>query len=334
MRGESFLFDGGHLASVREAQWDDFTEVLRLHRQASEFHGRLDPGLAPGSEDLEKFRKAVQRMLGRRRHRIFVAEESRGEGLVGYAMGQIVDNRPFALPEFGYVGCLHADEAWRAQGIGRALSVTIHEWFKAEGLDVAQVDVPYRNPVAQRFWERRGFTNFLDHLWCETEAEVTAVVEDRVLVGRAQIGHVDAVLALWKEMMDYHARIDRRLRVCPDWRRHVERSVRRWLKHDDTRLLVAQVGHDVIGFALGGIVDVGLGLRPGTHGSIAHLCVEAEWRRRGVGRQLFASLRDLLQEQAVSSIHVYVSRFNSVSQSFWRSLGFEDYIERLWCDLA
>ncbi|TKJ29672.1 MAG: hypothetical protein CEE40_07465 [Chloroflexi bacterium B3_Chlor] len=322
------------MAVVREAQRDDLAEVLRLHRQASEFHGRLDPRLAPDSKDLEKFRKAVQPLLGRRRHPIFVAEASGGEGLVGYTVGKIVDNKPFALPEFGYVGCLHVDEAWRAHGVGRVLSVTIKDWFRAEGLDAAQVDVSHRNSIAQRFWERRGFTNFLDHLWCETEAGVRAAVADRVVVRQAQIGHADAVLSLWKEMMDYHAPIDGRLRVLAGWRRHVDQSIRRWLKQDETHLLVAEARHDVIGFALGGSVDVGLGLKAGTHGSIAHLCVKAEWRRRGVGRQLFASLRDLFKQEGVSSIHVYVSHFNLVSQSFWRSLGFEDYVERLWCDLA
>jgi len=36
----------------------------------------------------------------------------------------------------------------------------------------------------------------------------------------------------------------------------------------------------------------------------------------------------------VPSIHLYVSCLNPVSQQFWRELGFEDYISRLWCDLV
>jgi GNAT superfamily N-acetyltransferase len=89
----------------------------------------------------------------------------------------------------------------------------------------------------------------------------------------------------------------------------------------------------VIGFVVGSVVDVVLGLEPSVRGHVAHLCVTSEWRRRGVGRLLFSSLRDWFLRRGMPSIHAHVSHFSPVSQRFWRAMEFEEYVERLWCDL-
>lgn len=322
------------MVSVREAQLRDLSGIGRLHRRASESQARLDPRLAPEPEDFERSAKALQTTVGGSSGIAFVAEERDTGALLGFASGKIMDNRPFAYPEFGYVSCLHADEVCRGEGVGDSLWTAVYDWFKTEGVDVAQVDVPHCNPMLKRFWQERGFSSFLDHLCCEAGVELTKDEDAAASVRGARSGDADAVLSLWGEMMDYHAPIDERLRVGTNWRRQVARATRQWLTRSKTRLLVAQVGDEVIGFAVGGLVDIGLGLKPGLYGHIAHMCVNEQWRRRGVGRQLFASLRGSFLEWGVSSIHVYVSQSNSVSQRFWRSLGFEEYIERLWCDLA
>ncbi|NIN67410.1 MAG: GNAT family N-acetyltransferase [Anaerolineae bacterium] len=322
------------MVSVREAQLRDLSGIGKLHRRASESQARLDPRLAPEPEDSERSAKALQTTVGGSSGIAFVAEESDTGALLGFATGKIVDNKPFAHPEFGHVSCLHVDEVCRGEGVGDSLWRAVDDWFRREGVAVAQVDVPHCNPILRRFWQDRGFSGFLDHLCCEARVELTKDDDTPVSVRGARSGDADSVLSLWEEMMDYHAPIDERLRVGANWRRHVARATWQWLTRSRTRLLVAEVGDDVVGFAVGGLVDSGLGLKPGLYGHIAHMCVNEQWRRRGVGRQLFASLRDSFVEWGVSSIHVYVSQFNSVSQHFWRSLGFEEYIERLWCDLA
>jgi GNAT superfamily N-acetyltransferase len=116
-------------------------------------------------------------------------------------------------------------------------------------------------------------------------------------------------------------------------RAYVAQTIDYWLGDATSHLLVAEADNDVIGFTLGGLVDVGLGIKPGAYGHIAHMCVTAHWRRLGIGRQLCFGLMDWLRSKGVSSIQIYVSRFSPVSQRFWRSMGFESYMERLWCDL-
>jgi len=321
------------LISIREAKRRDLAEMMRLHRQASEFQGRLDPRLAPDSGGTDRFRKALQPMLSGRSDHVFVAQEDDDDGLLGCVIGKVVDNRPFNVLQYGYMSCFYVDEVWRGQEVGRGLFAAIRDWFKAEGLDTAQVDVSRRNTIGRRFWEKRGFTRFLDHLYRDTGSGVTRDVKSGVVVRRAEVGDLEAVLSLWEEMMEYHAPLDRRLRVFPGGRAYIARAIGYWVGDEASRLLVAEAGDGVIGFALGGLVDTGLGLKPATYGHVAHVCVTAKWRRRGIGRQLFARLRGWFQRQGLSSIHIYVSHLSPVSQCFWRNLGFEDYIERLWCDL-
>jgi ribosomal protein S18 acetylase RimI-like enzyme len=321
------------LISIRQAELHDLAEMTRLYEQASEFHVPLDPRLAPGSEGVEKFRKALQPMLGRRSHPVFVAEEDEGEKLLGYAIGKVVNNKPFAVLEYGYISCLYVDEQWRARGIGHRLLAIVHDWFKAEEVDAVQVEVSHHNPMGLQFWEERGFTYFLDHLYRDTEPEVRGDVGSGVVIRQAGLGDMEAVGRLWEEMMEYHAPLDRRLKVFPGKREYVARAIEYWLGEDASCLLVAEEDGTVLGFALGGQVDSSFGLKPAVYGHIAHMCVTAERRRHGIGRQLFARLRDWFQEKDLSSIHIYVSHFSPVSQQFWRVLGFDDYVERLWCDL-
>jgi ribosomal protein S18 acetylase RimI-like enzyme len=322
------------VTQIRRAARSDLSEIARLHRDASEFRRDLDPRSGPGQGDSKRFGKDLRSMLRRPEYRIMVAEEGAAGGLDGYAVGTVVHNEPFSISRYGYIGCLHVGEDRRGQGTEDALLEAIRSWFKEEALAAAQIDVSRRAVGMQHFWERRGFRAFLDHLLMDVGQEFDDSVGLNCMIRKAEAADTDSVILLWKEMMDAHSAIDERLSVASTWREMVASSIRRWLGDRDSRLIVAQTADGVIGFALGGVVHPTLGLESNVHGQIAHLCVGARWRRSGVGRQLVASLRDWLADRRVPSIHLYVSRYNPISQHFWRSLGFEDYVSRLWCDLV
>lgn len=321
------------MISIRRSARNDLAQLMKLHRRASEFHGGLDNRLAPGSDAPVKFESAVQAMLGSKRYPVFVAASGRKGTLPGCIIAKVVDNRPFAVLEYGYVSCLYVDEGWRGRQVGRRLLEAALDWFRSEGLGVVQADVAHRNVVGRGFWEKMGFTDFLDHLCCTVQSAPVDEAHSRVLVREATVADTTPVLSLWREMMDYHTPLDHRLRVLRGARGHIAQVIGQWLWDDSTRLLVAEAEGTVVGFSLGGVVDTALGLKPARYGHIAHICVTGRWRRHGIGRQLFATLRDWFQTKGLGSIHVYVSDFNRVSQRFWRSLGFEDYVDRLWYDL-
>jgi GNAT superfamily N-acetyltransferase len=322
------------MAIIREAEREDLEEIVHLHGEASDLQGRLDARLAASPAEARRFPELLRSMIGASGSSIVVAEDRVGDGLDGYAMATTIDNSPFLIAEFAYVACLYVTQRYLGGGLGAALWSSLRDRLVVEGLGVAQTDVSVRDPKARRFWAERGFQSFLDHLWKETEPALPRARSCPWEIRQAEAGDRVAVLELWEEMMVIHSDLDDRLSVGPSWKSEITDLFRRWRTEPRRRVIVAEGPAGVMGFAVGSLAAVVLGLKPSTYGHIAHLCVAAEFRRHGVGRQLFSSLRDWFQVRGVGSIHLYASPLNPVSQQFWRSLGFEDYVERLWCDLS
>jgi ribosomal protein S18 acetylase RimI-like enzyme len=322
------------VTQVRAAVRSDLREIARLHRDASAIRRDLDPLLTTDEGDSRRIGNDFRSMLRRRSCRIVVAGVGASGELGGYAVGTVVHNEPFSVSRYGYINCLSVGQERRCHGTGDALLEAMRNWFKEKGLAAAQVDVSRSAPEAQGFLERRGFRPFLDHLSRGAGREIDGSGVPCCTIRQAEAADTDSVVLLWKEMMDVHSAIDERLSVASTWREIVASSIKRWLRDRDSCLIVAERAEEVIGFALGGVVHPTLGLEPYMHGQIAHLCVGARWRRRGVGRQLVRSLVEWLADRHVHSIHLYVSRFNPGSQRFWRTLGYGEHVSRLWCDLV
>ena len=68
-------------------------------------------------------------------------------------------------------------------------------------------------------------------------------------------------------------------------------------------------------------------------GYVADLCVHAEFRGRGLGRRLYERLRAWFLSRGIESIEVQVVRANPASQTFWRKMGFTDFLRTLRNDL-
>jgi ribosomal protein S18 acetylase RimI-like enzyme len=332
--GREFFAYGDRVALIRAAEWHDLGELVRLEDRAADSLSRLDARLLSTVRDAEGFRRELHSTLGARSSCVLVAEETGSGVLSGYVMGTVAKNEPFSVPRYGYIGCLLVDQELQGRGIGGALAGAAMRWFKKNGLEAAQVDVSSRDHCGLDFWKSRGFAGFLDHLWTDTGAQADETVGPPCAVRPARSDDSEDVILLWKEMMDIHAAIDGRLSVGPRWRADVARSVERWLRDRSSRLLVAETAAGVVGFALGGLAALGPGLKASVHGHVAHVCVSSQWRRRGIGRQLVATLREWFLARKAPSIQVYVSCLNPVSQQFWRGLGYEDYISRLWCDIV
>lgn len=98
----------------------------------------------------------------------------------------------------------------------------------------------------------------------------------------------------------------------------------------DTRVLVAEAKHGVIGYALGALVDLGSDLyAPALSGFIADLYVSQADRRAGVGRALAAALLDGFEARGVAYTEWNVSAANAAGRVFWRAMGGSDYQIRM-----
>lgn len=145
-----------------------------------------------------------------------------------------------------------------------------------------------------------------------------------------------AMLRLWREMMDCHARMEPRFRLLPPpageqaWEKHLRESI--W-GNEEACVFVAEVDGQVVGQMLGVLRDPYPVFEPGRYGYVTDVAIDPAARRSGVGRALFEALKAWFRERGVSYLQLMVAHNNPVSQAFWRVLGCADYMDILWCDL-
>ncbi len=142
-----------------------------------------------------------------------------------------------------------------------------------------------------------------------------ATPADRVALGR-----------LWRELMDFHCRLD------PDAFALADDAPSSWLDWLDTAMpdadrvvLVAETDEGIVGYTHGTVDERPPVYRDRHHGTICEICVTEGWRRRGVGSGLVAALLDWFRERGLTAVHVGAAACNPVSNAFWRRMGFEPY---------
>ena len=141
---------------------------------------------------------------------------------------------------------------------------------------------------------------------------------------------VGGILPLWNEMMDYHAALDGRFQPAPGGEKHWAEILRDWIRDEDCCVLVADVEGQLVGYIMRENPPV---LLPPTYGLVSDICVDPAWRQQGVGRRLFGGLQGWFREKGLSTVQLNVAHFSPVSQAFWRAVGCEDYMDRLWFGL-
>jgi ribosomal protein S18 acetylase RimI-like enzyme len=144
------------------------------------------------------------------------------------------------------------------------------------------------------------------------------------------------MLRLWREMMDFHARLEPRFRPLPmpagerAWEKHLREHV--W-GNEDWGVFVAEADGRLIGQIMGMLRDSVPVFEPGRYGYVTDVVVDPAVRRSGVGRALFDALKAWFRERGVSHLELMVAHDNPASQGFWRAVGCTDYTDILWYDL-
>lgn len=161
------------------------------------------------------------------------------------------------------------------------------------------------------------------------------MVVDQVVIRAAVAADLDAVGALWQQLVDYHVQVDGRLplAVANGGQRYARRL---YDKLDDpyARLLVADANGTVIGFVLGMIVDLAPDMfEQEVSGFLADIYVAAEYRQRGVGRKLVRALEAWFGERGVRHYEWHVAAQNRDAVAFWQALGGEAVMVRMRTDM-
>lgn len=155
-------------------------------------------------------------------------------------------------------------------------------------------------------------------------------MSDAAEIRRATPGDRAAIGLLWQELMEFHYQLDlRAFEMREDaldiWLRWLDE----WLTDPDRIVLVADTGHELVGYIMGKLDEGPPVFKRRQHGAIHDTCVAASCRRRGVGRKLVAALLDWFRERGLTEVHVGAAACNPVSNAFWRKMGFEPHMVQM-----
>ncbi|MCA9915553.1 MAG: GNAT family N-acetyltransferase [Anaerolineae bacterium] len=134
----------------------------------------------------------------------------------------------------------------------------------------------------------------------------------------------DAIGVLWLELVAYHRDLDEHMpEAAKDGAYRYAQRIR-WMLDDDThRTLVAEQDGELVGYALGMVID----LLPDVFkaeraGMVADVFVRADWRGQGVGTAIMHAMRDWFVLRGVTHYELYVAAVNDQGRRFWeRTMG-------------
>ena len=143
------------------------------------------------------------------------------------------------------------------------------------------------------------------------------------MIRLARQDDVGRIGELWLEMVEYHYRFDERMfRASADGAARYAESIHNRLSDKRTRTLVAEARGEIVGYALGMILDVTTELFMPMHsGFVADIYVVKEHRRQSHGRQLVERLALWFQSQGIQSFEWHIVAGNHNARKFWEALG-------------
>ncbi len=152
----------------------------------------------------------------------------------------------------------------------------------------------------------------------------------QVRIREAAVEDLPAVVALWKELMDYHKVLD------PIFTRRAgaEEAFGTWAREsiegDEGCVFVAEAGGEVVGYCQVRISKMPPVLEVERYGQIHECMVREDLRGRGIGPRLVGRARQWCRGKGLGRMEVHYSVQNPAAGEFWTKMGFEPYLRTLF----
>ena len=153
-------------------------------------------------------------------------------------------------------------------------------------------------------------------------------------IRRATLNDLDDIESLWQEMVDFHLALDDYYSLAPEAHTNHREYMAGLIQDETRRIFVAEDNGQLLGYLMAEVSDYPPIYIYKSYGHIGAISVAASARRTGIGRQLLEIALDWFCEQGLQRVECGVAVNNSVSQGFWKAMGFRGIVERCVMDLA
>ncbi len=113
----------------------------------------------------------------------------------------------------------------------------------------------------------------------------------------------DAVYKLWKKIHGFG------IRSIDDSREGIER----FIKRNPNTSIVAELDGIIVGSILCG--------HDGRRGCFYHVCVDENYRRRGIGKAMVVHAMEELKKEKINKVSLIAFTKNDVGNAFWNQIG-------------
>jgi len=145
-----------------------------------------------------------------------------------------------------------------------------------------------------------------------------------VTVREAHEGDLDAIVALWLELVEYHHDLDPRLwEAADDGTRTYRDFALESMGNPRAAVLIAEVDGHTVGLAHALPGRAPASMRERDVGVIADVCVASAHRGRGVGHRLADAAVSHFAKQGMTEVMLSAAVGNEGAVRFWRGLGFD-----------
>lgn len=125
------------------------------------------------------------------------------------------------------------------------------------------------------------------------------------MIRNMTIDDYDSVNSLWHRIKGFV------IRSIDDSREGVER----FIKRNPNTCVVAEEDGRIVGSILCG--------HDGRKGCMYHVCVDPDYRLKGIGKSMVAFALGKLKEEQINDVSIVAFTKNDVGNQFWRKLGWE-----------
>jgi ribosomal protein S18 acetylase RimI-like enzyme len=118
-----------------------------------------------------------------------------------------------------------------------------------------------------------------------------------------KIEDYDQIYTLWSKIKGFG------IRSIDDSREGIER----FLKRNPTTSVVAEEDGKIVGAILCG--------HDGRRGCFYHVCVDEEYRMRGIGKSMVVFAMEALKEEKINKVSLIAFTKNDIGNTFWKEIG-------------